>query len=113
MTQEALSSSRIVELQSEAEKARAALDPAGAIELYTRALELAAASPEGLAGEQEFALRSGRAACYHEMANYAAEDEDLAVMLRIAREKGDLHRQVDVLNRRVLLLENSGELETG
>ena len=113
MTKEALSISRLARLQAEAEKARSASAPAEAIELYSRALELAAASPEGLAGEQEFALRSGRAACYNEVANYTAEAEDLAVILRIAREKGDLHRQVDVLNRRVLLLENSGELETG
>jgi hypothetical protein len=49
MTQEAISSSMLAGLQAEAEKAKAASSPAVAIELDTRALELAAASPERLA----------------------------------------------------------------
>jgi tetratricopeptide (TPR) repeat protein len=113
MTQEAISNWKLAGLQAEAEKAKAASSPAVAIELYTRALELAAASVEGLAFEHEFALRSGRAECYHDVANYTEEAEDLAVMLRLAHEQGDLPGQVDVLTRQVLVSANSGELEKG
>lgn len=95
-------------LRQQAGKARAAYDHAAAAALYTQAL-----ANKQLAPEMEYAPRDVRAACCHQLSDYAAEAADLEAMALLAQTLEEPARGIAVLSRQAQVVRDLGNLAEG
>ena len=86
-------SAELAALQAAADQARAVFKNSEAESLYAQALGLGSLAPE-----LEYDLLAGRAECSGRLGHLKAQRVDLARMLRIAEQLGDVPRQVKALN---------------
>jgi len=98
---------KLDELKQAADRARAAYENERAIDQYTQALELLSdtvETPRRGVSATRYDLLVGRADCHRILSNFAAQREDIAQALDIARTLNDVGRQIDALDHRAGLL---------